>query len=158
MFNKSPPVIHILGQINPLHAPPPILFLKKSYVIFARTPRSSLWCFSLEFSYKNLVRNSPLSSPVPRMLHGHPSHRPWFGHSNNFRSQILAGTNLELYEYICNLFYVHRWFLNILRTNSDYLEWASCTTRFNVKKTLHSDHRVYLCVPYGSHSKQRLFP
>jgi hypothetical protein len=25
-------------------------------------------------------------------------------------------------------------------------------------KTLHSAHRVYLCVPYGSHNKQRLFP
>jgi hypothetical protein len=25
-------------------------------------------------------------------------------------------------------------------------------------KTLHSGHRVYLCVPYGSHNKQRLFP
>jgi hypothetical protein len=25
-------------------------------------------------------------------------------------------------------------------------------------KTLHSSHRVYLCVPYGSHNKQRLFP
>jgi hypothetical protein len=25
-------------------------------------------------------------------------------------------------------------------------------------KTLHSAHTVYLCVPYGSHNKQRLFP
>jgi hypothetical protein len=25
-------------------------------------------------------------------------------------------------------------------------------------KTLHSAQTVYLCVPYGSHSKQRLFP
>jgi hypothetical protein len=25
-------------------------------------------------------------------------------------------------------------------------------------KTLHSAHRVYLCVPHGSHNKQRLFP
>jgi hypothetical protein len=32
-----------------------------------------------------------------------------------------------------------------------------CTTCFNVK-TLHSAHAVYLCVPYGSHNKQRLFP
>jgi hypothetical protein len=25
-------------------------------------------------------------------------------------------------------------------------------------KPLYSVHRVYLCVPYGSHNKQRLFP
>jgi hypothetical protein len=25
-------------------------------------------------------------------------------------------------------------------------------------KTMHSALRVYLCVPYGSHNKQRLFP
>jgi hypothetical protein len=25
-------------------------------------------------------------------------------------------------------------------------------------QTLHSAHTVYLCVPYGSHNKQRLFP
>jgi hypothetical protein len=25
-------------------------------------------------------------------------------------------------------------------------------------RTLHSAHTVYLCVPYGSHDKQRLFP
>jgi NADH:ubiquinone oxidoreductase subunit C len=25
-------------------------------------------------------------------------------------------------------------------------------------ETLHSAHAVYLCVPYGSHNKQRLFP
>jgi hypothetical protein len=25
-------------------------------------------------------------------------------------------------------------------------------------RTLHSAHTVYLCVPYGSHNKQRLFP
>jgi hypothetical protein len=25
-------------------------------------------------------------------------------------------------------------------------------------ETLHSAHTVYLCVPYGSHNKQRLFP
>jgi hypothetical protein len=32
-----------------------------------------------------------------------------------------------------------------------------CTTCFNTLK-LHSAHTVYLCVPYGSHNKQRLFP
>jgi hypothetical protein len=25
-------------------------------------------------------------------------------------------------------------------------------------RALHSPHTVYLCVPYGSHKKQRLFP
>jgi hypothetical protein len=32
-----------------------------------------------------------------------------------------------------------------------------CTTCFKTK-TLHYAHKVYLCVPYGSHNKQRLFP
>jgi hypothetical protein len=32
------------------------------------------------------------------------------------------------------------------------------TTSFNITKTPHSAHTVYLCVPYGSHNKQRLFP
>jgi hypothetical protein len=29
-----------------------------------------------------------------------------------------------------------------------------CTSCFNTLRTLHSAHRVYLCVPYGSHNKQ----
>jgi hypothetical protein len=33
-----------------------------------------------------------------------------------------------------------------------------CSTRFTTLKTLHSAHTVYLCVPYGSHNKQRLSP
>jgi hypothetical protein len=32
------------------------------------------------------------------------------------------------------------------------------TNYFSIKTTLHFAHTVYLCVPYGSHNKQRLFP
>jgi hypothetical protein len=32
------------------------------------------------------------------------------------------------------------------------------TTRFNIRELCILPHRVYLCVPYGSHNKQRLFP
>jgi hypothetical protein len=32
-----------------------------------------------------------------------------------------------------------------------------CTACFNIK-SLHSAHTMYLCVPYGSHNKQQLFP
>jgi hypothetical protein len=35
---------------------------------------------------------------------------------------------------------------------------STCTTCLKHNKTLHSAHTLYLCVPYGSHNKQRLFP
>jgi hypothetical protein len=52
------------------------------------------------------------------------------------RTKHLSNMNLECYHYII-LF--------------------DCSTSKHTK-TLHSAHTVYLCVAYGSHNKQRLFP
>jgi hypothetical protein len=50
--------------------------------------------------------------------------------------------------------------LNCLATGGHLTLYSTvvtiCTACFNTAK--HSIHRVYLCVPYGSHNKQRLFP
>jgi hypothetical protein len=35
---------------------------------------------------------------------------------------------------------------------------GKCAVFLNIKTTLHVAHTVYLCFPYGSHNKQRLFP
>jgi hypothetical protein len=44
-------------------------------------------------------------------------------------------------------------YINPLKPNGCYMYHLLQHT-----KTLHSDHRVYLCIPYGSHNKQRRFP
>jgi hypothetical protein len=44
-------------------------------------------------------------------------------------------------------------YINPLQTSGYYTYHLSLYT-----KTLHSAPRVYLCVPYGSHNEQRLFP
>jgi hypothetical protein len=56
-------------------------------------------------------------------------------------------------EYYKRLRIVRKITINPLKPNGSYMYHALQHT-----KTLHSPHTVYLCVLYGSHKKQRVFP
>ena len=81
---KSSPPVHILSQINPVHAPQ--FHFLKIYLntILSSTPVSSKWSFSLRFSHHNPLYTSLLPSMcyMPR-----PSYSR-FGHANNICWEI----------------------------------------------------------------------
>jgi hypothetical protein len=58
-IHKSPPTVSILGQINPVHAPPSHFSKIHFNIILSSTPGSSKWSF-LMFSHRNPVWTSPL--------------------------------------------------------------------------------------------------
>jgi hypothetical protein len=50
--------------------------------------------------------------------------------------------------------------VKILQTYINPINPSGCYVYYPLShnEALHSAHRLYLCFPYGSHSKQRLFP
>jgi len=70
--HKGPPLVPILSQMNPLHAPtsyPKIHF----NIISPSTLSSSRWSFPFTFSYQNIVWIFNLSSLLPCVLHVPPT-------------------------------------------------------------------------------------
>jgi hypothetical protein len=78
--HKSPPLVPVLSQINPVHTFPLYSLKIHSNIIFSSSSRSSKWSPPFRFSNQNTVRNSYIShaSYMTR-----PSHPPWFDHPNN---------------------------------------------------------------------------
>jgi hypothetical protein len=76
--HKSPPVVPILSQINPIHTIPSYLS-KIYYIVQALTSRSSQWSltFWLPHQYPICIPLLPHSCHMPR-----PSHPPWLDDSN----------------------------------------------------------------------------
>jgi hypothetical protein len=72
-----------------------------------------------------------------------------------FQSGLFPSVTHQLWNTIYwreNYYLYHQ--INPLKHGGDYIYVPrACTLTI-----LHSAHTVYLCVPYGSHNKQRLFP
>jgi hypothetical protein len=78
--HKSPPLVPILSQTNPVPTFPSYSPNKHSNIL-PSTPRSSEWSLLFRFSNKNVARISHRSHACykPRR-----SHSPWFYHPNKY--------------------------------------------------------------------------
>ena len=76
------PPVHILSQINPVHAVPPSSHFLNTHhnITLPFMPESFKWSLSLRFPHQNPVYTTPL----PHTCHiPHPSHSSWFDQPNN---------------------------------------------------------------------------
>jgi len=67
--HKCPPPVHILIQINPIHASPSHFLGIRFNIILPSMPRSPKWSLSFTFHHQN-----PLCSSTLSMLAGCPAH------------------------------------------------------------------------------------
>jgi hypothetical protein len=73
----------------------------------------------------------------------------WRGWNHKLNAPLF-GPNFFPCTFICNALTRCCSFLTLLK--------YAPTTRFNMRNSVSCPYTVYLCVPYGSHNKQRLFP
>jgi hypothetical protein len=78
--HKSPPLVPILSQTNPIHNPTTYSFNIHFNNIFPPTPRSFEWSLPFRFTNQNCVCISHSSRAC---YISHPSHPPWFDHPND---------------------------------------------------------------------------
>ena len=79
--HKRPPLVPILGQLNPVHIPTSHLLQIHPNIIHSSTPRSPQWSLSLRFPHQDPIR-PPLLTHTPHM--SSPSHSSLFYHPHNF--------------------------------------------------------------------------
>jgi len=72
--HKSPPLVPILNQMNPVHNFPPYFPKIHSSVIFSSTPRSPEWCLPYRFCDKHFV----CIVIFPCMLYAPLISSPWY--------------------------------------------------------------------------------
>jgi hypothetical protein len=76
--HKSPPLVPILSQINPVHTPPSY-FSKIHFIILPPTSRSFQWSLSFGLSHQNPIQIYLLPHTCYMPC---PFHPPWLDHSN----------------------------------------------------------------------------
>jgi hypothetical protein len=90
---KSPPLVPILSQTDPVHTPPTI----KSILILSTHLRFGLSSVLLPFDFPtNVLYAFRLSPYVPC-----PSHPPWLDHSNYIRRYYLRNPAMDQARSIC---------------------------------------------------------
>ena len=88
--HKFPPPVHILSQINPVHASPSHFLKIQFNIILPSTPRSSNWSFSFIFRHQNPLCTSPL--PMLAACRAHPV----------FHDLITQKIFIEQYKSLCS--------------------------------------------------------
>jgi len=78
--HKSPPLVPILNQANPVNNFQIYFFKIHSNIILRSKPRSSKWSLSFRFSNKNHVH---ISHPTHAFHMPRQSHPPWLEHPNS---------------------------------------------------------------------------
>ena len=79
-IQNCPPPVHILSQLDPVHAPTSYFLKIRLNIILPSTSGSSKWSLSLRFPHQNPVYTPPL----PRTCYmNRQSHSSRFSHPNN---------------------------------------------------------------------------
>jgi hypothetical protein len=86
--HKSPPLIPIMSQMQPVHTFPLYFPRIHSNIIFPSTPRTSVWSLPFRISDQNFVRISHLSCACYMSL---PTNPPLLDHANSiwWRLQVM---------------------------------------------------------------------